>query len=754
MALISDKYIGPNDSARLISPVLPVSTSGYCLKWYFHMWGSVGKGELTVKAQSKEKSSLLWRFSQSVGNEWHLAQADIFLPNDYKDFSLVIEGKSGVLNKFVTAIDDLTLEEGPCRSIGSCDFEDGYCTWENVKDERDDFNWELATGETASQQTGPSFDHTTGDSSGVFLFIEASYPSRVGQRAMLESQLFQATPSYGLCLNFWYHMYGRQMGSLNVYAYSISNETTLLWALDGDKGNEWRNGRVNIKSTQPFKLIIEGVRGSGVLSDIGIDDINVIERPCSIVPYDSLPDKDSIKTTMAPLTTRTFKPTTLLDCTFEQNMCTWVQTGSFNWTRSQGTQGSELDGPIEFDHTIGTAEGWYLFADLKNRSFGDKAIVETPTLTGLKCMSFYYYIQAPSVNVDFDLNVKLLDKIEWRRTSYYSGDFWRAGRLTVGSLVDSKRSYKVSFEVMHLGVSSGTANVGIDDIYFIDGPCVDSSDIDETCTFSNGNLCGYTFNSDSQLTWDIYDPSKDDTSEIGPVPLNDHTSAAQGSGYVYAETKGLKSGETALMTSRVYDVLNITYRGSTDQMRCLEFYYWMNGKNTAKLNVRAETPETNKKFPLWSRDYEHGGIWWKGFANIGLLSKYKIVFEAEVGPKPDYGLIGLDDITLRNGPCSSLAGTCDFDNKDLCNWMTTKELDVELDWQFRSGPTPSSILGTGPFADHTLATRKGYYLYLESSSPAREGWKARIISEPMVDSNTGCIDFWYHMRGRVSCYKI
>lgn len=474
MALISDKYIGPGDSARFLSPSLPVTSSGYCLKWYFHMWGSVGKGELTVGIQSKGKELLLWRFSQSVGNEWHLAQSNIFLPKQYDDFNIVIESKSGDLKKFVTAFDDLKLEEGPCEAFGSCDFEDGYCTWKNVEGLRDDFNWELATGETASQETGPSFDHTTGDSTGTFLFIEASFPSKQGQKALLESQLFQATPSYGLCFDFWYHMHGKQMGSLNVYAYSTPNTTTLLWTLDGNKGNEWRNGRVNIKSSQPFKLLIEGIRGFGPLSDIALDDLNLLERPCSIEPYDSLPNKDIIITTQVPLTTRTFKPTTLLDCTFEQNMCTWTQQGSFNWTRAQGTQGSVLDGPVEFDHTLGTADGWYLFANLRNRTYEDSAIVETPTLTGQKCMQFYYYIEAP-VSTEFSLNVNYMNKIVWTRSSYYSGDFWRAGRLTVGS----KSNYKVSFEVKEILLPNGEEKVAIDDIYFTDGPCMDSSDIDQ-----------------------------------------------------------------------------------------------------------------------------------------------------------------------------------------------------------------------------------------------------------------------------------
>lgn len=96
-------------------------------------------------------------------------------------------------------------------------------------------------------------------------------------------------------------------------------------------------------------------------------------------------------------------------------------------------------------------------------------------------------------------------------------------------------------------------------------------------------MCDYTLSSKTQLSWNIFDPSN--TSELSPIPNNDHTSGAQGSGYVYAETTELTAHETALMTSKVYDVLNITYRASSDQFRCLEFYYYLNGMNAAKLNV-------------------------------------------------------------------------------------------------------------------------------------------------------------------------
>ncbi len=39
---------------------------------------------------------------------------------------------------------------------------------------------------------------------------------------------------------------------------------------------------------------------------------------------------------------------------------------------------------------------------------------------------------------------------------------------------------------------------------------------------------------------------------------------------------------------------------------------------------------------------------------------------------------------------------------------------------------------------------------MDSSAPAVEGWKAQLISETVLDTNEGCIEFWYHMYGSVS----
>ena len=41
----------------------------------------------------------------------------------------------------------------------------------------------------------------------------------------------------------------------------------------------------------------------------------------------------------------------------------------------------------------------------------------------------------------------------------------------------------------------------------------------------------------------------------------------------------------------------------------------------------------------------------------------------------------------------------------------------------------------------------GKYLYVEASSPAQEGDKARLLSHQFPSTAARCLSFWYHMYG-------
>ena len=51
---------------------------------------------------------------------------------------------------------------------------------------------------------------------GHYMYIEASAPRKQGDKARLMSPTY--TDNSAICVQFWYHMYGNGIGTLNVYA--------------------------------------------------------------------------------------------------------------------------------------------------------------------------------------------------------------------------------------------------------------------------------------------------------------------------------------------------------------------------------------------------------------------------------------------------------------------------------------------------------------------------------------------------------
>ena len=56
-------------------------------------------------------------------------------------------------------------------------------------------------------------DHTYGTPQGWYIYMEASYPQSNNQRCRIVSEEIQGQR----CLQFWYHMYGMDVNTLNVY---------------------------------------------------------------------------------------------------------------------------------------------------------------------------------------------------------------------------------------------------------------------------------------------------------------------------------------------------------------------------------------------------------------------------------------------------------------------------------------------------------------------------------------------------------
>ena len=62
-----------------------------------------------------------------------------------------------------------------------------------------------------------------------------------------------------------------------------------MWTLKGNQGNVWTQGEVTLTSKRPFRVLIEGVRGSSYTGDISLDDMYFQDGNCVGVCSSVLP---------------------------------------------------------------------------------------------------------------------------------------------------------------------------------------------------------------------------------------------------------------------------------------------------------------------------------------------------------------------------------------------------------------------------------------------------------------------------------
>uniref|UniRef100_A0A3Q2NUY6 MAM domain containing glycosylphosphatidylinositol anchor 2 n=1 Tax=Fundulus heteroclitus TaxID=8078 RepID=A0A3Q2NUY6_FUNHE len=177
-----------------------------------------------------------------------------------------------------------------------CSFEEeAICMF--TQDKNDDFDWtrhSAATRDTKyTPNTGPGADRA-GSKQGFYMYIETSRPRKEGDQARLVSPFFNIAlkNSYGLtnpsayCFGFFYHMYGKHIGTLNAFLKQ-KGQVTLeapVWSLSGNQGDRWKQAKVSIHPTTSFQIVLEGIRGPGIEGDIAIDDITLEEGECRDPP--------------------------------------------------------------------------------------------------------------------------------------------------------------------------------------------------------------------------------------------------------------------------------------------------------------------------------------------------------------------------------------------------------------------------------------------------------------------------------------
>ena len=146
------------------------------------------------------------------------------------------------------------------------------------------YEWEISnSGTTGSSGTGP----LSANSGSNFFYTEASSGS-VGDTAILNTPSIDLSTLTLPTLDFYYHMFGNQIGTLSVEVYNgttWTNELTITGAQQATQASAWIQQYVDLSAySGVIKLRFVAISNGTFEGDISLDDISVNEAPTCTQP--------------------------------------------------------------------------------------------------------------------------------------------------------------------------------------------------------------------------------------------------------------------------------------------------------------------------------------------------------------------------------------------------------------------------------------------------------------------------------------
>lgn len=147
------------------------------------------------------------------------------------------------------------------------------------------FFWGTRTGTTGTGGTGPS----SANSGPNYVYTEGSGGAN-GSEAFLVTPFIDLSTLNTPALFFFYHMFGPNIGELNVDVNNGSGFDLGVFTLIGEQqtseDDPWIEQIVDLSaySGQTIQIRFRGVKGTGFTSDIAIDDVEVDEAPTCFDP--------------------------------------------------------------------------------------------------------------------------------------------------------------------------------------------------------------------------------------------------------------------------------------------------------------------------------------------------------------------------------------------------------------------------------------------------------------------------------------
>lgn len=258
----------PSDETSVLSSSIRQGNARTeCVSFWYHSAGEKpGSLSVYMKPVKGERVEIFYN-SLDQGDVWRHGNGNI--SSGLVDWQLEFEVVGAGGKDSHVAVDDIFISAHPCQDRGSrCGLETGMCSWSNTQNvEVDELDWELTSPEAEQHYSTPLEDHTLGTEKGHFLFVPSSNRTAANEKAQLLSP--HLPPTKGTCLKFWAYKPHSSDSLLNVWRLSEGRLNQLL--VVDELGGPWKRFDVNIKSTEEYQIVFEGIKGtSGV---VALDDI-------------------------------------------------------------------------------------------------------------------------------------------------------------------------------------------------------------------------------------------------------------------------------------------------------------------------------------------------------------------------------------------------------------------------------------------------------------------------------------------------
>lgn len=231
----------------------------------------------------------------------YLVRVEVVAPGDGEPSNDLVEAdvRNNFTNEFPIRAD---FENWGAKSGSpSCNVALGPSFGGWVQPDDDDGSWLVGQGASQTVGTGPNIDYSELSVSGKYLYINTSQPCNVaGNRYLLRSSCIDLSQLANPGMNFAYHMYGSNMGSLHIDIVRFNDGYVFqnVWSRSSNQGNKWYPVVLpldNFKQEGVIQIQIRAVSGNGNQSEIAIDDLRIGELPQFSIGPASMQDCGFVK---------------------------------------------------------------------------------------------------------------------------------------------------------------------------------------------------------------------------------------------------------------------------------------------------------------------------------------------------------------------------------------------------------------------------------------------------------------------------